>query len=79
MPNTVFATAPTRSKREKQMNDSTTDKIEGTFHEAKGKIKEKVGQVANNPDLEREGKVENLTGKVQKKVGHMEEILESNR
>jgi uncharacterized protein YjbJ (UPF0337 family) len=57
------------------MNNSTTDKIEGTLHEAKGKIKEKVGHVANNPDLEREGKAENLTGKAQKKVGQIEEVL----
>jgi uncharacterized protein YjbJ (UPF0337 family) len=58
------------------MQDSTTDKIEGTFHEAKGKVKEKVGQVVNDPNLKAEGQTENLTGKVQKKVGQIEKVFE---
>jgi uncharacterized protein YjbJ (UPF0337 family) len=58
------------------MNPSTNDRIEGKFHEVKGKIKETVGQVANNPDLESEGQVENLGGKLQKKVGQVEKIFE---
>ena len=58
------------------MQDSTTDKIEGTFHETKGKIKEKVGQAVNNPDLKAEGQNENLSGKVQKKVGQIEKVFE---
>ena len=58
------------------MNPSTNDRIEGKFHEVKGKIKEKAGQVANNPDLESEGQVENLGGKLQKKVGQVEKIFE---
>jgi len=58
------------------MNPSTNDRIEGKFHEVKGKLKEMAGQVANNPDLESEGKVENLGGKVQKKVGQVEKIFE---
>jgi uncharacterized protein YjbJ (UPF0337 family) len=58
------------------MNPSTNDQIEGKFHELKGKVKEKVGQAANNPELEAEGKAENLGGKVQKKVGQVEKIFE---
>jgi uncharacterized protein YjbJ (UPF0337 family) len=58
------------------MKSSTTDKIEGEFHEVKGKVKEKVGQVINKHDLESEGKSENLAGKVQKKVGQVKEVLE---
>ena len=58
------------------MNPSTNDRVEGTFHEVKGKIKEKVGQVSNNPDLESEGQVESLGGKIQKKVGQVEKIFE---
>jgi uncharacterized protein YjbJ (UPF0337 family) len=33
------------------MSTSTKDEIKGTFHEVKGKVKETVGQVTNNPDL----------------------------
>jgi len=58
------------------MKSSTTDKIEGQFHEVKGKVKEKVGQVIDNPDVESEGKSENLAGKVQEKVGQVKEVLE---
>jgi len=49
------------------MKSSTKDQIKGKFHEVKGKVKEKAGQVINNPDLESEGQSENLSGKVQKK------------
>ena len=58
------------------MKQSTKDKIEGQLHEAKGSVKEKAGQVTNNPDLESEGKTENLTGHIQKKVGQVEKVFE---
>lgn len=31
------------------MKDSTKDKVEGTTHELKGAVKEKVGHATNNP------------------------------
>jgi uncharacterized protein YjbJ (UPF0337 family) len=58
------------------MSQSAKDKIQGAFHEVKGKVKEKAGQVTNNPNLESEGQVENLGGKLQKKVGQVEEVIE---
>jgi uncharacterized protein YjbJ (UPF0337 family) len=58
------------------MNQSTNDQIEGNFHEVKGKVKETAGHIANNPDLESEGQVENLGGKIQKKVGQVEKVIE---
>ena len=58
------------------MKQSTKDQVEGQFHEVKGKVKEKAGQVTNNPDLEREGQAENLAGKIQKKIGQIEDVLE---
>jgi uncharacterized protein YjbJ (UPF0337 family) len=58
------------------MNPSTNDQIAGKFHEVKGKIKQTVGQVAGNPDLETEGQAETLGGTVQKKVGQVEKVLE---
>ena len=57
------------------MKDSTTDKIEGAIHEAKGTIKEKVGQVINDPDLQAEGETENLSGKIQTKVGEIKQVF----
>ncbi|MGA2270754.1 MAG: CsbD family protein [Bryobacteraceae bacterium] len=57
------------------MNPSTKDQIEGAIHEVKGKVKETAGQAFNKPDLEVEGKAENLGGKVQKKVGQVEQLF----
>jgi uncharacterized protein YjbJ (UPF0337 family) len=58
------------------MKQSTEDKASGKVHEVKGKIKEKVGQLTNNPDLEAEGQGEKIAGKVQKKIGQVEKVLE---
>jgi uncharacterized protein YjbJ (UPF0337 family) len=58
------------------MKQSTKDKAKGTFHEVKGKVKEKVGRATtNNPDVEAEGQVEQIGGKVQKKIGQVEKGL----
>ena len=58
------------------MNSSTKDQIQGKFHEVKGKIKQKAGEAAGNPDTESKGQAENLAGKVQKKVGQVEGVFE---
>jgi uncharacterized protein YjbJ (UPF0337 family) len=58
------------------MKPSTKDKVESALHEVKGKVKETVGRTVNNPNLEDEGKAENLSGKVQKKVGQVEKVFE---
>jgi uncharacterized protein YjbJ (UPF0337 family) len=58
------------------MKPSTKDKAEGKFHETKGKLKEKAGQLTNNPSLEAEGIVEKAAGKVQGILGHVETSLE---
>ena len=58
------------------MKQSTEDKAKGKFHEVKGKVKEKIGQATNNPDLESEGQIEKAGGKIQKKVGQVENVLE---
>jgi len=47
------------------MKQSTVDNAKGKFHEVKGKVKEKVGQLTNDPDLEGEGIGEKIAGKVQ--------------
>jgi len=57
------------------MKSSRTDKVEGNLHQAKGKLKEVVGNAVGNSDLEAEGKNEQLAGKVQKKVGEIKKIV----
>jgi uncharacterized protein YjbJ (UPF0337 family) len=58
------------------MKQSSKDQAEGTIHEVKGKVKEKVGRATNNPNLQDEGTDEKVAGKVQKKVGQVERVFE---
>jgi uncharacterized protein YjbJ (UPF0337 family) len=57
------------------MKPSTEDEIAGKVHEVKGTIKEKVGELTDDPDLEGEGIGEKIAGKVQKKIGQVEKAL----
>ncbi len=58
------------------MKSSTKNNAEGKMHQVKGKIKETVGKVVDNDELENEGKVENAKGKIQEKIGEVEKIIE---
>jgi len=58
------------------MKPSTKDQVTGRVHEVKGKLKQKAGQVTNQPDLQAEGQSENLAGKIQKKIGQIEQVFE---
>ena len=58
------------------MKPSTENKIAGKVHEVKGTIKEQVGHLTNDPDLEGEGIGEKIAGKVQKKIGQVKKVLE---
>ncbi len=58
------------------MNSSMKDKTEGTLHQMKGAIKEKVGQVTDNPKLTTEGHVEKVAGIVQEKIGEIKAVLD---
>ncbi len=57
------------------MKPGTKSEIAGKVHEVKGTIKEKVGELTNDPDLEGEGIGEKIAGKVQKKVSQVEKVL----
>jgi uncharacterized protein YjbJ (UPF0337 family) len=58
------------------MKPSTKDQVEGKLHEVKGGVKETLGKATNNPNLTAKGQDEKLSGKVQKKVGQIEKVLE---
>jgi uncharacterized protein YjbJ (UPF0337 family) len=57
------------------MKPSTHDKVQGKLHEVKGTIKEEIGKVTKNPNLEGEGKGEKIAGRGQKWIGEAEEIV----
>ena len=58
------------------MSSATKDKVKGAAKEAKGKMKKAAGSVTNKPSLEAEGKLEELAGKAQRKVGDAKKILD---
>ena len=57
------------------MKPSSKDEVAGKIHEVKGAVKQKVGKLTKNPDLEAEGIVEKLTGRIRKKIGQVKKVL----
>jgi uncharacterized protein YjbJ (UPF0337 family) len=49
------------------------DRIKGKADQAKGYVKEKVGQVTNDPDLEAEGQMDRAKGKVEEGLGKVKD------
>ena len=54
---------------------STRDEIKSKFHNLKGKVKEKAGQLTSDPDLEAEGQAEMKAGRTQRKIGQVKRFL----
>lgn len=69
---------PNRSIGGNKMKPSTENQIAGKVHEVKGKLKEKAGQLTNDPDLEGEGLGERIAGKIQKKIGQVQKLVEKS-
>jgi uncharacterized protein YjbJ (UPF0337 family) len=57
------------------MKPSTSNQAKGTMHELKGEAKEVVGRLTNDPDLEADGTIEKVQGKLQKKVGQIGKVF----
>jgi len=57
------------------MKSSSKDEIAGKIHEVKGAVKEKVGKLTKDPDLETDGKVEKVAGRAQKTIGLVKKVL----
>jgi uncharacterized protein YjbJ (UPF0337 family) len=51
------------------------DRVEGSAHQAKGKVKEVAGKVLGDAKLEGEGKAEKTAGKVQNAVGGIKDAV----
>jgi uncharacterized protein YjbJ (UPF0337 family) len=61
------------------MKPSTKDTAVGKFHEIKGKVRAKAGQLTNNRGLQIKGTMEAAAGKVQGMIGQAERALERPR
>ncbi len=51
------------------------DQVKGQVNVVKGSVKEAAGKLVGNPNLEAEGKVQKIVGKVQTSVGDVEQNL----
>lgn len=59
------------------MKSGSKDQAKGLFHQVKGSAKEVAGKVSGNSQLEAEGTVEKVTGKAQKKIGEVKNVLDA--
>jgi uncharacterized protein YjbJ (UPF0337 family) len=62
----------TSDRRESAVNK---DQVKGRIEEATGKVKEVAGKVTGDKELEQEGKVQNIGGKVQAGYGDLKEDI----
>ena len=60
------------AKKGQSMKPSTRNEIKGTFHDVKGKVKEKAGRLVNDSYLQAEGHAE--TRKVQREIAKTAEL-----
>lgn len=51
------------------MSTPNKDEVEGKWEQAKGWVKDKAGEVTNDPELEAEGEAQNAAGKTQESWG----------
>lgn len=51
------------------------DQVQGRIREVKGEVKKDVGKAAGNKSLEREGRAQNVHGKLQAKFGDLREDI----
>ena len=51
------------------------DRVEGSAHQAQGKVKEVAGKVFGDAKLESEGKAEKTAGKVQNAIGGIKDAV----
>ncbi len=57
------------------MKSSTKDKIKGETDKIKGNVKEGLGSLSGNRDLEEEGKKDQLKGTARKKLGEIKKVF----
>jgi uncharacterized protein YjbJ (UPF0337 family) len=51
------------------MSTPNKDEVEGKWEQAKGWVKDKAGEITNDPDLEAEGELQNAQGHTQESWG----------
>lgn len=57
------------------MKTSTEDQLKGKLHKAKGEIKETLGELTKDHELEAKGIVEKREGEAQEKIGQIKKVF----
>jgi len=55
------------------------DRVEGSWEQAKGKVKEMAGQATGDAKTEAEGKAQKTAGKLQNAVGGLKDTLRGDK
>jgi uncharacterized protein YjbJ (UPF0337 family) len=63
------------NQKETNVKQSIQDRAAGNLHLVTGNIKETVGKITKDPDLEAEGTAEKVAGKIQNVVGKIEKAV----
>ncbi len=57
------------------MKTSTQDQVEGKLHKVKGGIKDIIGKLTKDQELEADGSIEKIEGEAQEKVGKIKKAF----
>jgi uncharacterized protein YjbJ (UPF0337 family) len=68
----VTLTTGNANERQRTMDK---DRIKGAANQAKGAVKEKIGQVTGDTKTEAEGKADKAAGKVQNAIGGLKDAV----
>ncbi len=52
------------------------DEVKGKAEQVKGAVKDKVGELVDDPDMEAEGEAEQIAGQVREKAGKVERLVD---
>jgi uncharacterized protein YjbJ (UPF0337 family) len=61
--------------RRRIVKTSTEDQLKGKLHKVKGEIKETLGELTKDHELEAKGIVEKREGEAQEKVGQIKKVF----
>ena len=62
-------------KENNMMKQNIQDRTAGNLHVVTGKVKETVGKITKDSDLQAEGTAEKIAGKIQNVVGKIERAV----
>jgi len=54
-------------------NSGLSDKVKGKINQAKGEVKDQIGNATDNRKLQAEGKMDKVKGNIQEKVGEIKD------